>query len=141
MPTTRFMPIDTRFPSYDNDGETTINGGNPSNYIYPGSMTSTHHVDVSPFLTGRNYSGTSGSFDDDLNESQDNNTDHNLNGAFTVFDPNNGQYTTHSKVNRYNDLEGRKNKMCQLLANSCSSPIVIAILTELSFVPHPIDGH
>lgn len=134
-----YRTIDTRF--FENLG---VTGSSPN---YPEPIGQQYHVKVSAFLTGRNYTGTSGNgtFEDD--EPADP-ADNSMNGLFYVNDPsNNGSNTLVPPEKKwgYNDLERRKNDMCRLMKLHCSDVVagtrVINVMGAVAFNPFPVASH
>lgn len=122
---------------------------------------------VSPFLTGRRYRPNAPSpwEDDELNNQSESpvnggaGDDNSLNGFFYVNDAHNrnlqymqhdGVYPKiHTKKWGFNDLEMRKQHLCNLLALHCNSPfpyappkpVSITLMQMMDFLPFPKGGH
>jgi len=122
---------------------------------------------VSPFLTGRNYRGTSVSldrtWDDDLeptslHEDEENPlnfsnelVDKKINGLFYVNDPSNTYESNsaysfpqvHYKKYGYNELEKRRIDLCHLISSPCGAEphSIISFAGQLNFIPLPPHGH
>jgi|GEM_PF-780855 len=157
-PSYKTRKLDTRIlttsPHWDyrNTGENTIYSPTPvSNQTLPSPTANARFPNVSAFLTGRNYSGTSstGNFDDDNPNDPD---DHNLDGLFYAFDPTNHYNTQQGadltfpgpqKAFRYNDLKMRKQRLCQLADAPCTGEVnpVLALAGSVTFVPLPAGSH
>ena len=151
--------LDTRFTSTigsSNVNGTIINPDIQNNHkLYPGLQ---YFPRVSPFITGRNYSGNvgNGTFEDDKYNPQDP-FDNILKGMFYVYDPtdyfNNTtdgdqSYPKKDRVNGYNELEARRTKLCQFVFGDChggtggvGNSIAISIVLNTSFIPLPLNGH
>jgi hypothetical protein len=112
---------------------------------------------VSAFLTGHKYGGLASSpdHDDDDRSSGENLTDNQWDNKFSrykVFDPtdnyNTGGYDeTYPKADRlndgYNDLQMRKQRLCQLLKTDCRGrgSLILDLVQSITFVPLPRGGH
>ena len=120
---------------------------------------------VSPFITGREYNGKingvdnwqddnidTSSVDNDLFSTNNNLSDNTITGAYFVNDPSNkfdyatqsdGPFPGHSdRKNGFNDLQMRKEKLCQLLNLNCSeSPGLLDIIQNIAHIPFPLGGH
>ena len=120
---------------------------------------------VSPFITGREYNGKingvdnwqddnidTSSVDNDLFSTNNNFSDNTITGAYFVNDPSNkfdyatqsdGPFPGHSdRKNGFNDLQMRKEKLCQLLNLNCSeSPGLLDIIQNIAHIPFPLGGH
>ena len=119
---------------------------------------------VSPFLTGRNYRGSTLEWEDDRFsnqltdpdndiQNQDPIADNTLKGLFWVNDPSNEaasnsnqlEQELNNKRDGFNDLERRKNDLCSL-ANGCCDKfcddnLLMDALKEATFIPLPTHGH
>lgn len=152
---------DMRF-SYNNGNTKDANapGGSVPNYAPPSNYVSHQYfVNVSAFLTGRNYSGNigAGTFqDDELYNVADNSKDNQVgDGFYYVNDPTNrfgmmspAQFppdpvsSTFGQKWGYNDLEMRKQKLCNLLKTcSISASKVIDLATSAPIQPMPYGSH
>ena len=137
--------LDTRF--IKTIGESSINGTTDNNHIQTNNLQ--YFTRVSPFLTGRNYSGN-GTFEDDNHDASQDPDDNTISGTFFVYAPSNFGVDTHpsgERFNRFNDLEMRKNKLCELV-NLCNlmtdgtkQSKVLSIVSTTSFMPLPFRGH
>jgi hypothetical protein len=137
-----------------NTGQTVIGNQNtstirPFNYPVPTSATR-EFVSVSPFITGRNYDGTS--WDDDENritKGFDEVDDNQMSGLFYVNDPGNvtdpsnqisgvhNYFGKNDTRHGFNELELRKIDLCRLIRIQCvptSHVDAMDLLTNLLFV-------
>ncbi|MEY4875616.1 MAG: hypothetical protein RL708_765 [Bacteroidota bacterium] len=121
---------------------------------------------VSPFLTGRRYSGqntSSATWDDDENDPlhPDNDVqtfpklpDNLMSGLFWVNDPDNqspigatnnaigGSPYNHNTKYGYNDLEMRKKDICSFLTNeNASSSNIMRMVNRIKKIPLPLGSH
>jgi hypothetical protein len=153
-----YRVLDTRF--VENTWNSKVNGTLEKDHVLPSSNTPQYFQRLSAFLTGRRYSGTQGqaSWQDDDHSAQDDahdNTDINTDNLilFQVYDPtDNHDGTTDNSLPKpdrtegYNDLEMRKQKLCQLLNSPCNkeemeSSLTLALLGDINFSPLPFHGH
>ncbi|XZF14088.1 hypothetical protein ACTHGU_20100 [Chitinophagaceae bacterium MMS25-I14] len=137
--------LDTRFAS--TWGQSNVNGSVENNHDLSSSLQ--YFTRVSPFLTGRNYSGTgAGTWQDDKHTGSEDASDSdplltNASSLFYVYDPtsyNDGttdqSYPKPDRVEGYNDLQMRKQKLCQFLNADCSgSSVALAVLSVTSHMP------
>ncbi|HRO43739.1 MAG TPA: hypothetical protein PL009_12955 [Flavipsychrobacter sp.] len=131
-----------------------------STYALPSSSASGYYQRLSAFLTGRRYSGPnnwqddkheSGQFGDDVLDNADINTPAAAASLFYVYDPTDNHdgttdnsYPKPDRVNGYNDLEMRKQRLCQFLNHACNPDMntkVLAIMSRTSVYPLPKKGH
>lgn len=129
--------IDTRFA--ENNGITELGGSSTyDNYTKP--ITNGHLryvVNVSAFLTGRNYSGEefAGTYNDDYVDGTEDGTDNGTEGLFYVYDPTNrgSGLDTYPAPQPprwgYNDLERRKQDLCRLINRDCNPTLLAAPLS------------
>jgi hypothetical protein len=139
--------LDTRFVKTNGISKVVVTGDaipvgtTYDNYPLPAVSSEQYFTRVSPFITGRNYSGA-GTWQDDLisdgvsgmNTTQieiaataDDQTDQNFENPpkknlFFVFDPANYEAATYpgpNRVNGYNELDKRKGILCQFLNTDC----------------------
>ncbi|MGB1294583.1 MAG: hypothetical protein ACPG6V_03825 [Flavobacteriales bacterium] len=123
---------------------------------------------LSPFLTGRNYRGSSVPVnetwaDDETSITKDVVGDNLLHGLFIVNDPSNeGDHLDpdfnhpgdadpdtpfpqiHDNRKGFNELEKRKEDLCLILSNDCSNDVnhnLFRVMSTVRFIPLPEHGH
>lgn len=101
---------------------------------------------TSAFLTGRKFEDNAlSAWADDRYDQADDADDNNMNGLFYVNDP--GNYVNPANNNRYefgyNDLERRKQHLCNLISNGCGGGqgASIVMLSAFHFAPLPPGSH
>lgn len=156
-----YRTLDTRF-GYGNIWSSNVNGTLENNHQLPQSLNSEYFQRLSAFLTGRRYSGP-GNWQDDLHDNAPNaddahdNTDINNDKfmLFQVYDPTDNHDGTTDKslpkpdrTEGYNDLEMRKQRLCQFLNSPCSFDepteemnLPIQIIKVTAIPPLPKRGH
>lgn len=92
-------------------------------------LQSQYLTKLSAFITGRSYTGeiNNGTYDDDLDDANENQDDMNMNGLYIIFDPSNDLQDTDypfyvprkEAYYGFNELQRRKTDLCQLINNSC----------------------
>lgn len=135
-PDSRIGTVDTRI--MNNDG-TSIP---PGWYPYPRPLSGSYIMNVSAFLTGRNYSGRyPGTYDDDKTDVTEDATDNTMSGLFYVKDPSSEGYR-YELMFGYNDLERRLLDLCRLINTPCiGAGTVIPVTRAVTFTPLPFAGH
>jgi hypothetical protein len=134
-----------------NNGTTVIGDQNTSTsrYLnYPVPTTSTREfVSVSPFITGRNWDGSSWA-DDETDVDVDKIADSEMNGFYFVNDPGNVTDPTNQtgiihnyfgmdyKRNKYNELELRKTDLCRLVQLKCNNTGGVDIMDLIRNLSH-----
>ena len=170
VPSTSTGPFDERFYGNMNEGQTwddhlnvPVDNYKPDYYV-SSNVNSITIPNVSPFLTGRNYRGSTLEWEDDRFsnqltdpdndiQNQDPIADNTLKGLFWVNDPSNEaasnsnqlEQELNNKRDGFNDLERRKNDLCSL-ANGCCDKfcddnLLMDALKEATFIPLPTHGH
>ncbi|MBK7242124.1 MAG: hypothetical protein IPI00_18675 [Flavobacteriales bacterium] len=153
------IPQDPHFYPWNSGGPLLSNGRNNGQTLGAGyNFTVSQDVrdrnffqSVSPFLIGRRYvlnlGQTTGTWDDDLNSDTG---DDNMSGLFYVYDPSNdGDFEfpfISDRRSGFNDLERRKNLLCQFLSQTCTNeppdPLTVSKRIDLiQFTPLPLAAH
>lgn len=153
IPAYDLAPIDARFTG--NIGKTTMNGGPTAEDVYPlfkdpfvfdqnVDVTAPQYlVRVSAFLTGRTYNGGLDFEDDNKGDANDNLVGSGV-AAFYVFDPGNYKAGPNASDETrpnpqgwtgYNDLERRKNDLCNFVNSDCKHPAPVDFLIEVGHIP------
>ncbi len=144
--------LDNRFTN--NLGHSKTNGTIDANHALGSGLQI--FTRVSAFLTGRSYTGEygSGTFADDDKSSQDNSFDpfFSDNSLYVVYDPTDNYKgitntdETYPKADRqnfgYNDLQMRKQHLCQFLNSPCKpGSIIFALIMDTRFIPFAPKAH